>query len=103
MEIRMEYQGVEGSLWMNEYLERQLERFERFLSPSSTVSIVLIHDPEKCVSFFDIQTGHSHFTFESSGADIFEAFSKTFDEAHRCLKRKHQKNHSSRKLLISDW
>ncbi len=103
MEIRIKYQGVEGSPWMKQYFERQLTRFERLLSTASIIFIELIHGPEGSSSFLSIQNGHNHFTFESQGADIFEAFNKTFDDACRFMKREHQKqlNRIHRKLFVA--
>jgi ribosome-associated translation inhibitor RaiA len=103
MEIRIKYQGIEGSPSMKEYFERQLTRFERFLSSRSIIFIELIHGPEDCSCSLNIQMGHSHFRFESSGADVFEAFTKTFEEACRCMRSEHQiqLNRIHRKLFIA--
>ncbi len=103
MEIRIKCQGVEESPWMKAYLVRQLLRFERYLTHASLIFIELTHGPDESSSFMSIKLGQSYFTFKCFGGDIFEAFTKTFEEAGRCMRREHQKqlNRIHRKLIVA--
>lgn len=91
MEVRLIYQGTEGSPWMKEYMERQLERLERYLSSSAVIFINFTSGPVTSSAQLEIQNHKKKFSFESSGADIFEAFSKTLDKACRLMKIEHKR------------
>ncbi len=91
MDIRIKYQGIEASPWMIEYMKRQTERLERFLSSSAIIFIEFTSGPVTSNSHLLIQSRKKSFSFESSGEDIFEAFSKTLDEACRFMKLEHHR------------
>ncbi|MES2527908.1 MAG: HPF/RaiA family ribosome-associated protein [Bdellovibrionota bacterium] len=91
MDIRIRYQGVEGSPWMKQYMERQIERLDRYLSTGTVIFIELIHGPVSSCSNLRIQSHKKSFSFEGCGGDVFEAFTKTLEEACRLMKLEHKR------------
>lgn len=91
MEVRIEYQGIEGSPWMREYLESKLARLERYLSPGSHIDIYLISEADQCFSRFKVRTLRHEYSFDKEGSDIYEAFTSALDEASLILRREHLK------------
>ncbi len=91
MEIRIQYQGIEGSPWMTKYLEGKLARLERYLSSAARIEIDLISKGDQCLSELSVKTLSHEYNFDKEGSDVFEAFSTALDEALMILKREHKK------------
>ncbi len=103
MEIRIQYQGIEGSPWMTKYLEGKLARLERYLSSGARTEIDLISNGDQCVSVLTVKTLNHEYNFDREGCDVFEAFSGSLDEALMILKREHMKIHEKYQKAIIDF
>lgn len=93
MEIRIQYQGVDGSPWMEEYMEGKLARLERYLSSGAEIEINLISQGDRCYTHFKVKSLHHEHHLEKEGCDIFEAFTLALEEAAMVLRREHLKVH----------
>ena len=87
MIIRIQYQGISGSPWMDQYMEGKLARLERYLSPEA---IIVIELGNKSIQLF-IQNMKHEYDFNDEGEDLYEAFSKVLVTAARILKLDHQR------------
>ncbi len=91
MEMRIQYQGIEGSPWMTKYLEGKLARLERYLSSGAQIEVDIISRGELCLTCFTVKTFSHEYDFQEEGCDVFEAFTRALDEAAMILKREHLK------------
>ncbi len=74
MEMRIQYQGIEGSPWMTEYLKRRLARLERYLSSGAQIHINIISQGDLCFTHLTVSTLSHQYKFENDGCDVYEAF-----------------------------
>lgn len=87
MIIRIQYQGIDGSPWMEEYMEGKLARLERYLSPDALIVVDLGDNTTELY----IQNLSHEYEFSDEGGDLFEAFSTVLEDALRILRTEHQR------------
>lgn len=85
MQVNLEYQGVESSPWMERFITRKLEKLNRYLTPASTVKVLLIKHQDDCEACIEVTNNTRFYTCSSKGGDIHSAFSDALEKASREL------------------
>jgi ribosome-associated translation inhibitor RaiA len=90
MQIKVHYQGFEGSPWMEEFITEKVEKLKTYLSPASTILANI--ELSKGVYKTNI-TIHNHhdYSFTAKGENLFESFTSAKSMALRALKENKRK------------
>jgi ribosomal subunit interface protein len=75
----------EHSPWLNQLIERKVEKLQRYISPTAKVSIYLKNEDKTYISTIDVLNMKHHHAFTASGLNLYEAFSFALDKATRAL------------------
>ncbi len=87
MDVRIIFQGVRESPWMQSYLESKIEKLDRYVPVNSEVTIFL----SEIEAEIKIKTPKHQYSFSSQGSDLFETFSRVFEAAAKFLRNEHAK------------
>lgn len=91
MNIQLHFDEIRHSPWLDQFLEKRLERLEKFLRPEDRVKLILRGENNIFESRLCIQKVSKEIDFSARGDSLFESFSKVIDQAFRVLSENKKK------------
>jgi ribosomal subunit interface protein len=91
MQVQVHYHGMEASPWVDQFVERRLEKLERYLNPSSSILVNLKFEDRKFTSTLAIHHFSKDYAFSADGENLYESFSQSVEKASRSLSEKKKK------------
>ncbi len=91
MNIQLHFDEIRHSPWLDQFLEKRLERLEKFLRPEDQVKLILRGQNNIFESHLHIQNVSKEIDFSATGDSLFESFSKVIDQAFRALRENKKK------------
>jgi ribosome-associated translation inhibitor RaiA len=91
MEIKVHYQGLDHSLWVEQFMTRKVAKLERFLAPTALTTVHLCLENNIYTTTLSIHSMGRDFYFKADGENLYESFTGAIDKASRALvERKRQ-------------
>lgn len=84
MHVKVHYQGVERSPWVDQFVNARVSRLNRYLNPAANVEVHLKQVKNQYVTSIAIHN-YNDFAFNAYGENLFEAFSAAIEKANRAL------------------
>jgi len=85
MNIQLHFDQIRHSPWLDQFLEKRLERLEKFLRPDDRVHLNVKGNGEHFESHLSVQHSSKKFDFSAQGENLFESFSQVLNAALRAL------------------
>jgi ribosome-associated translation inhibitor RaiA len=98
MNIDLHFDQVRHSPWLDQFLEKRLERLEKFLRPDDLVKLNLKSQKDYFETHLSIHHVSKTFDFSATGESLFESFFKVIDQALRVLNENNKKRIQKREL-----
>lgn len=85
MQVKVHYQGLESTSWMENFITERVDKLKNYLSPASSIHI---HVELAKGVYTTIMTIHNHhdYSFTARGENLFESVSAAKSMALRTLK-----------------
>lgn len=106
MQVQVNFQGLDHSPWMDEFITKKVSKLNRFLSPSATVIVHLKFNNNLYSTTLSIHSMHHDYAFSGDGDNLYESFSIAIERATRALsehKRQIKDRISRRSSLLKDY
>lgn len=84
MRVQVHYQNLENSPWMDQFIERRVNKLDKYLSSAANVQVNLKYENRKYVTSLAIHNHHDY-AFSADGANLYESFSAAVEKAMRSL------------------
>jgi ribosomal subunit interface protein len=91
MHVQVNYQNLDHSLWMEQFIVKRVERLNRYLSQPSRVQVNLKLEKSRYVTTLAIHNSHHDYAFSTEGLNLYESFSLAIEKAVRTLSEEKQK------------
>ena len=91
MQVKVHYQGLDNSPWVDQFIEGRVNKLNKYLTPSSSVQVNLRYVNRSYVTTLAIHNPHHDFAFNSEGMNLYESLSLAIDKAVRALGEQKQK------------
>lgn len=106
MQVQVNFQGLDHSPWMDEFITKKVAKLNRFLSPSATVVVHLKFNNDLYSTTLSVHSMNHDYAFTGDGDNLYESFSIAIDRASRVLsehKRQIKDRISRRSSLLKDF
>jgi ribosome-associated translation inhibitor RaiA len=85
MQIKVHYQGLDSTPWMEDFIAEKVEKLKTYLTPASTILANI--ELAKGVYTTNITIHNQHdYSFTAQGNNLFESFTAAKNKALRVLK-----------------
>ena len=91
MQFQVHYSNLDHSGWMDQFIEKRVEKLKRYLSSSATVQVHLKYERDVFITGLILHSTHHDYVFSAEGANLFESFTDALDKAVRVLKEDKKK------------
>lgn len=91
MNTKITGKNIEITGAMREYIEKRLERLEKFASPNTEVNVVCSVEREEQIIEIQISTGREFLRVEERNADLYASVDLAIDKAERQLRKEKEK------------
>lgn len=85
MQVKVHYQNLENSLWMDQFIESRVNRLNKYLAQSASVQVNLKYVNKQYVTCLAIHNPHHDYAFSTEGVNLYESFSLAVEKASRAL------------------
>jgi ribosomal subunit interface protein len=85
MQVKVHYQNLENSLWMDQFIESRVNRLNKYLAQSASVQVNLKYVNKHYVTSLAIHNPHHDYAFSTEGVNLYESFSLAVEKASRAL------------------
>lgn len=86
MNVKVHYQGLESSAWIDQFVAIKLAKLERFLANASSVKVSIKYLNDTYVTMVAIHNpNNKDYAFTSEGINVFDSMSSAVDKAARSL------------------
>jgi ribosomal subunit interface protein len=85
MSVSINYQNLSRSEWVDQYLERHLNKLERYLSRSGEMAVNLKYNNKSCVVSLTIHDKLGNLNFSAATGSFLESMSEVIERAKRVL------------------
>lgn len=105
MNLRVHYQGLEVSPWLEDFIEsRLLSKLERYLSPSASIQVDLRFENNHYSTGLAIHN-HQDYSYAGAGENLYESFSAAIEKAVRDqgVENRRLKEKIHRKFFTVKW
>jgi ribosome-associated translation inhibitor RaiA len=85
MQVKVHYQGLESSPWMEEFIAEKIEKLKTYLTPASTILANIELAKGVYTTTITIHNHHDY-SFTAKGDNLFESFTSAKKMALRVLK-----------------
>jgi ribosomal subunit interface protein len=85
MQIKVHYQGLDHTPWMDDFITRRVAKLDRYLHRASNVLVNVRYVNKQYVTSLAIHNPYHDFAFQSDGVNMFESFSTAIEKAARTL------------------
>lgn len=87
MRVQVHYQNLEHSPWMDQFVEKRVNKLNKYLSPAANVQVNFRYENRKYVTSLAIHN-HYDYAFSADGENLYEALAAAMDKALRTLGEK---------------
>lgn len=91
MNTKITGKNIEITGAMREYIEKRLERLEKFASPNTEVNVVCSVEREEQIIEIQVSTGKDFLRVEERNADLYASVDLALDKAERQLRKEKEK------------
>lgn len=91
MHVKVHYQNLDNSPWMDQFVENRIHKLDKYLSQSSSIQVNLRYENRSYVTSLAIHNYHNDYAFVSEGLNLYEAVAEAIDKASRVLGEKKRK------------
>lgn len=85
MNVKVMYQGLEGSAWIDQFIAMKISKLDRFLANASSVKVSVKYLNDAYVTSLAIHNPHKDYAFTAEGLNVFDSLSGAMDKATRSL------------------
>lgn len=85
MQVKVHYEGLDHTPWMDDFITRRVGKLERYLHQASHVLVNVRFQNKQYSTSIAIHNPHHDFAFSSLGLNLFESFTAAVDKASRTL------------------
>ena len=90
MHVKVHYQGLESSPWMEDFITKRVQKLTRYLSPASMIHVHVKFANRKYSTNIAVHN-HQDYAFAADGENFYESFSLAMDKANRALRESKQR------------
>ena len=91
MNIKITGKNIDVTGAMKEYIEKRLERLEKFASENTEVNVVCSVEREEQIIEIQVSTGKDFLRVEERNADLYASVDLALDKAERQLRKEKEK------------
>lgn len=91
MNIKVTGKNIEITGAIREYIEKRLEKLERFASPNTEINVVCSVEREEQIIEIQISTGKEFLRVEERNPDLYASVDLALDKAERQLRKEKEK------------
>lgn len=91
MNIKITGKNIEVTGAMREYIEKRLERLEKFASEHTDINVVCSVEREEQIAEIQVSTGSEFIRVEERNADFYASVDLALDKAERQLRKEKEK------------
>ncbi|PIW32863.1 MAG: ribosomal subunit interface protein, partial [bacterium (Candidatus Ratteibacteria) CG15_BIG_FIL_POST_REV_8_21_14_020_41_12] len=96
MEFRIRYAGMELTPSISDYVEKKLQREEKYLAPSSTAEINLSVEGYRQTAEIIIHSGRKTIVAEETSEKIYHSIDQVLDKLEKQLSRRKKRRDKKR-------
>jgi ribosomal subunit interface protein len=85
MHVQVHYQNLDNSPWVDQFIERRMNKIDKYLAQSASVQVNLKYVNKSYVTSLAIHNPYHDYSFTSEGGNLYESFSEAIDKAARVL------------------
>lgn len=85
MQIKVHYQGLESTPWMDQFITNRVSKLNRYLNPSASIHISLKMENELYVTTLSIHNMNHDYSYSGQGDNLYESFQLATEKAARAL------------------
>ena len=85
MQIKVHYQGLESTPWMDQFITNRVSKLNRYLNPSASIHISLKMENQLYVTILSVHNLNHDYTYTGQGENLYESFQLATDKAARGL------------------
>lgn len=85
MQIKVHYQGLDNTPWMDQFITNRVAKLNRYLNPSASIQIHLKMENQLYVTSLAIHNMNHDYAYSAQGANLYESFQLATDKAARAL------------------
>lgn len=92
MHTQLNYQGLESSPWMDEFMNARVSKLGRYLSPSANIHVHLrLTNQNVYETSLTVHNLRHDYAFKSEGQNLYESFTASMQKAVRVLSEEKKK------------
>jgi len=101
MQVQVNYQNIDRSPWIDQLIEKKLDKLSRYLANSASIQVHLKLENANYHTTLVIHNALHDYAYNCDAENLYESFSSAIDKASRSLKEHKQmvKNRIHRKLV----
>lgn len=85
MQIKVHYQGLENTPWMDQFITNRVAKLNRYLNPSASIHISLKMENQLYVTILSVHNLNHDYSYTGQGENLYESFQLATDKAARAL------------------
>jgi ribosomal subunit interface protein len=87
MQVQINYQGLDHTPWMEQFITKRMVRLNRYLNSSASIQVHLKfeHKSKRYLTSLSIHNLNHDYAYTSEGQNLWESFSMAVDKASRSL------------------
>lgn len=85
MQIKVHYQGLDNTPWMDQFITNRVSKLNRYLNPSASIHISLKMENQLYVTTLSIHNMNHDYSYSGQGDNLYESFQLATDKAARAL------------------
>jgi ribosomal subunit interface protein len=85
MHLQVHYQDMKNTPWVNQFVEKRVNKLDRYLAQSANVLLNVKYKKQNYATSIVIHHSHQQYAFSAEAANLFEALSEVLNKAHRVL------------------
>lgn len=92
MQVQVHYQGIDSSEWIDQFINRKMEKVKRYLTPAAVIQVHLKFSNNLYSTMIEINSAnHKNYAFNADGENLYESFASATDKASRVLNEEKKK------------
>ncbi len=90
MHVKVHYQGLDSSPWMDDFITKRVEKLSRYLNAASGLQVQIKFANRTYSTTLAIHNHHDY-SYSAEGENLYESFSSAVDKATRGLSENKRK------------
>jgi ribosomal subunit interface protein len=91
MNVQVNYQNLKNSQWVDDFVNRKVEKLSTFLDRSSSVQVHVKHEKNGYVTSLAIHYPQHQLAVSAVGENLYEAMAEAVEKARRALRTQKDK------------